>query len=163
MGAPPRGYATAGRANPTGISCLYLSDTDKTALNEIRAGVYDYVAMGKFVLREDIEVVNLTIVDQISPFWVADNTVHAVNKKHLQKIGFDIAKPMRRHDSTLDYLPTQYISDFIKSRGFAGIEYKSTMNIGGYNLAIFEERFFECTNVDVYDIRELKYEFDKVK
>lgn len=162
MGAPPAGVASAGRANPTGISCLYLADTDVTALNEIRAGVYDYVAVGKFVLKEDIEVVNLTLVDQISPFWGLDNTIHAVNKKHLQKISIDIAKPLRRHDSTLDYLPTQYISDFIKSRGFAGIEYKSTMNMGGYNLAIFDETLFECTSVDVYDIRELKYEYDKL-
>lgn len=162
MGAPPVRYANAGRANPTGISCLYLADTDKTALNEIRAGVYDYVAIGKFVLKEDIEVVNLTIVDQISPFWGIDNTIHAVNKKHLQKIGIDIAKPLRRHDSILDYLPTQYISDFIKSKGFAGIEYKSTMNLGGYNLAIFDEKVFECTTVDIYDIRELTYGYEKL-
>jgi hypothetical protein len=162
MGAPPVGDATGGRANPIGISCLYLADTDITALNEIRAGIYDYVAIGKFVLKQDIEVVNLTIVDQISPFGGIDNTVHAVNKKHLQKISADIAKPLRRHDSPLDYLPTQYISDYIKSREFAGIEYKSTMNQGGYNLAIFEGKLFECTTVDVYDIRELKYEYDKL-
>lgn len=161
MGAPPLEDATAGRANPAGISCLYLADTDKTALNEIRAGVYDYVAIGEFVLIKEIDVVDLTLVDQISPFGGIDNTVHAVNKKHLKKIGIDIAKPLRRHDSTLDYLPTQYISDFIRSRGFAGIEYKSTMNRGGYNLAIFDEGLFECRTVDVYDIRELKYEYDK--
>jgi hypothetical protein len=157
MGAPP-----AGRANSAGISCLYLADSDITAINEIRAGVYDYVAVGKFILKKDIEVVNLTLADQISPFWAIDNTVHAINKKHLQKIGVDIAKPLRRHDSPLDYLPTQYISDFIKSRGFAGIEYKSTMNNDGYNLAIFDENLFECTTVDIYDIRELKYKFDKI-
>ena len=162
MGAPPVGEATAGRANPTGISCLYLADTVKTALNEIRAGVYDYVAVGKFVLKENIEVVNLTLVDQISPFWGLDNTIHAVNKKHLQKISADIAKPLRRHDSLLDYLPTQYISDFIKSRGYAGIEYKSTMNKDGYNLAIFDERLFECETVDIYDIRGLEYDHKKL-
>ena len=162
MGAPPVGIATAGRANPTGISCLYLADKDIIAINEIRAGVYDYVAVGKFVLKEEIEVVNLTLVDQISPFGGIDNTVHAVNKKHLQKISDEIAKPLRRNDSSLDYLPTQYISDFIKSRGFAGIEYKSAMNKDGYNLAIFNESLFECETVDVYDIRELKYYYDKL-
>ena len=83
MGAPPVGSATAGRANPTGISCLYLADADITAINEIRAGVYDYVAVGKFLLREDVEIVNLTLVDQISPFGGIDYTVHAINKKHL--------------------------------------------------------------------------------
>ncbi len=162
MGAPPVGKATAGRANPMGISCLYLADSPETALNEIRAGVYDYVAIGNFVLQKEIEVVNLTLVDQISPFWGMNNTIHAVNKKHLQKIGIDIAKPLRRYDSPLDYLPTQYISDFIKSRGFDGIEYKSTMNKDGYNLSIFDEILFKCITVDVYDIRELKYSYDKI-
>jgi hypothetical protein len=162
MGAPPKGYATAGRANPAGISCLYLADTNKTALNEIRAGVYDYVAIGEFILKEDIQVVNLTMVDQISPFWGIDNTLHAVNKKHLRKIGDDIAKPLRRHDSTLDYLPTQYISDYIKSKGFEGLEYKSTMNKDGYNLAIFDQKLFECNSVVTYDIRELEYKYDIV-
>jgi hypothetical protein len=162
MGAPPADKATAGRANSVGISCLYLADKEITAINEIRAGIYDYVAVGKFVLNEDIEVVDLTMVDQISPFQGIDNTIHAVNKKHLQKISVDIAKPLRRYDSLLDYLPTQYISDFIKSKNFAGIEYKSTMNKSGYNLAIFNEKLFECTAVDVYDIRELKYQYEKL-
>lgn len=163
MGAPPAAKATAGRANSAGISGLYLADTNTTAINEIRAGIYDYVAVGKFILKEDIDVVNLTLADQISPFWgLVDNTVHAINKKHLQKIAFDIAKPLRRYDSPLDYLPTQYISDFIKSKGFAGIEYKSTMNEGGYNLAIFDNSLFECITVDVYDIRKLKYKYAKI-
>lgn len=160
MGAPSVGCATAGRANPTGISCLYLADRNITALKEIRAGVYDYITIGKFILKEDVEVVNLTIVDRISPFWGIDNTVHAVNKKHLRKISDEIAKPLRRHDSQLDYLPTQYISDFIKSEGFAGIGYKSTMDKDGYNLAMFDEALFDCESVYVYDIRELSYDYE---
>lgn len=162
MGAPPSECASAGRANAEGISCLYLTTGNETALNEIRTGAHDYVSVGKFVLKKDIEVVNLTIVDQISPFWGLDNTVHAVNKKHLRKISREIAKPLRRHDRLLDYLPTQYISDFIKSKGFAGIEYKSTMKKDrhSYNLAIFDENLFICETVAVYDIGELKYCYD---
>lgn len=162
MGAPPTGVATAGRANPEGISYLYLANEVDTALCEIRAGAYDYVSIGKFVLKQDIEIVNLTIVDRISPFWGFNKTVHAVNKKHLQKISEEIAKPLRRHDSHLDYLPTQYICDFIKSRGFAGIEYKSTIKTDGYNLAIFNENLFECEAVQVLDIREVSYDYEQL-
>lgn len=102
----------------------------------------------------------MTLVDQISHFGGIDNTVHAVNKRHLRKISNEIAKPLRRHDKPLDYLPTQYISDFIKSREFAGIEYKSTMKKGGFNLAIFDESLFKCETVEVYDIKELRYDYD---
>ena len=80
----------------------------------------------------------------------------------MEKIGSEIAKPLRRHDSALDYLPTQYISDFIKSEGFAGIEYKSTMCKDGINFAIFDEKLFECVETKSYDINELTYDYSEI-
>ncbi|MGE5614956.1 MAG: RES family NAD+ phosphorylase [Bacillota bacterium] len=127
MGAPPTNLATAGRANPEGISCLYLSNSEKTTLHEIRAGIYDYVTIAEFTLLKDIEVVNLAEIDKISPFLGIDYTQLAINIDHLKKISNEIAKPLRRHDSTLDYLPTQYVSDYIKHLNYDGIEYISTM------------------------------------
>lgn len=163
MGAPPAHLATAGRANPEGISTLYLADSVKTTLHEIRAGVYDYVTIGDFELQKDMEVINLADIDKISPFIGIDYTQHAVNIEHLKMISQEIAKPLRRHDSRLDYLPTQYVSDYIKSQGFDGIEYISTMCPDGYNLAIFDETLFKCVNTAVYDVRSLAYSYDRIK
>ena len=79
-----------------------------------------------------------------------------------------MSKSLRRSDSTLDYVPTQYIVDFIKSithngkQEYDGIEYNSTTNPGGYNLAIFNPDAFECMAVDVYDIEQLYYTFTRV-
>lgn len=45
---------------------------------------------------------------------------------------------MRRSDSALDYVPTHYITDIVKSivhddvAEYAGIEHKSVMHNGGY-------------------------------
>ena len=163
MGAPPPQLATAGRANPEGISILYLADTVKTTLHEIRAGAYDYVAIGCFELQQDMEIINLADIDKISPFIGIDFTQHAVNIEHLRKISQEIAKPLRRHDSLLDYLPTQYVSDYIKSKGYDGIEYISTMCPDGINLAIFGEGLFRCINKTVYDIKSLTYSYNEVK
>jgi hypothetical protein len=166
MGAPPVGQATAGRVNSAGISCLYLASKELTTLHEIRAGAYDYVTIGKFVLKQDIHVVDLTSIDKISAFSDLDCTQHAINKIHLRKISQEIAKPLRRSDAPLDYLPTQYISDFIKSiklggkNQYSGIEYKSTMCRNGYNLAIFDESLFECESVYVTYIKDLTYDYD---
>lgn len=159
MGAPPNGNATAGRANPEGISCLYIADSEKTTFHEIRAGVFDYVTIGEFELLNDMKVINLASLDKISPFLGIDFTQHAVNKNHLRKISKEIAKPLRRQDSNLDYLPAQYISDFIKSKQFDGIEYTSTMVHGGYNLAIFDEKLFTCRSVKVFDIKSVIYDY----
>ena len=162
MGAPPARFASAGRANPEGISCLYLADSLDTTLHETRAGVYDYATVGKFRLLKDIEVVNLAAIDKISPFQEIDSSLLAINLPHLKKIGDEISKPLRRHDSSLDYLPTQYISDYIKSEGFAGIEYKSTMCREGVNFAIFNQNLLECIETKSYDIDSLSYTYKQM-
>ncbi|MBM7599918.1 hypothetical protein JOC34_002309 [Virgibacillus halotolerans] len=158
MGAPPSNKASDGRANPLGISCLYLASDRETTLHEIKAGAYDYVTIGEFELQEDIDVIDFIALDKIGPFSGIDMTLHAINKENTQKIGNEIAKPLRRNDGPLDYLPTQYITDFIKSKGYKGIKYKSTMNKDGYNLAIFNPGLFQCRDICVYDVRGIKYD-----
>ena len=162
MGAPPDYIAKAGRVNPDGISVLYLSNSGETTLREVRAGLYDFVTIGRFELQQDIKVIKLTKIDHISPFlnelYGFDLTDYAVNLSHLKMIAKEIAKPLR-DNNVLDYLPTQYISDFIRSKGYDGIEYSSTMLEGGVNLAIFEPDLFKCMETKVYDIISIDYKY----
>lgn len=162
MGPPPPNIAKGGRVNPVGISLLYLADEAETTLYEIRAGVYDYVTVGRFKLLKDIEVINLANIGRISPFigidYGFDFTQYAVNIEHLKMIAQEIAKPLR-NDNTLDYLPTQYISDYIRSKGYDGIEYGSTMRKQGFNLAVFDPNLFKCTSTKVYDIKSISYNY----
>ncbi len=162
MGAPPLGEASDGRANPLGISCLYLSNNKETTLHEIKAGTHDYVTVAGFKLLEDIEVIDFMALDKISPFSEISKTFYAINKEHLLKISNEIAKPLRRSDGPLDYIPTQYVVDFIKSKGNSGIKYKSTMNKIGFNLAIFNEGLFKGENTKVYDVETINYRFNPV-
>ena len=164
MGAPPSDKATDGRANARGIRCLYLGDPVETTIYEARAGVYDYVTVGKFKLKKDIIVVDLKKINQISPFIVElDCLEYAINKEHLNKINDEMGKIMRRSDSALDYVPTQYIADFVKSimrdgdAEYAGIEYKSVMHREGYNLALFDPDLFECIDTEIYGIDTIDY------
>lgn len=164
MGAPPIDKTTDGRANARGIRCLYLGDTAETTIYEARAGAYDYVTVGKFKLKEDIIVVDLKKINQISPFIEGlDCLEYAINKEHLNKINDEMGKIMRRSDSVLDYVPTQYITDFVKSiihddvAEYAAIEYKSVMHSEGYNLALFDPDLFECIDTEVFGIDTIDY------
>ena len=129
---------------------------------EIRAGVYDFVSVGRFELLRDIEVINLANIDRISPFiginYGFDFTQYAMNIEHLRMVAQEIAKPLR-NDNVLDYLPTQYISDFIRSKGYDGIEYRSTMSKKGTNLAVFDPSIFECTGTSIYDVQSISYSY----
>ena len=67
-----------------------------------------------------------------------------------------MAQPLRRFDSELDYLPTQYICEYIKFIGFDGVEYGSAMNKGGINIAIFDDSKFECVDLEVVEIKKIE-------
>lgn len=164
MGNPPNDKASDGRANPKGISYLYLSNDIKTALFEVRASLYDYISVGKFKLKENLQVINLSS-KVIDIFTFLDNDLleeQIIHQPFISRLEQELAKPHRKSDSDLDYLPTQYISELIKSMGFDGIEFKSAQNPQGYNLAIFHPENFEPINIEVLEVTKLDIEFQKI-
>lgn len=164
MGAPPKEGNTAGRANPEGISILYLSNDIETTIYESRARVHDYLTIGTFEILEDVRIISFKAWDSVSPFVLTgDITEYAINKENFRKISREIAKPLRRRDSDLDYLPTQYLAEYIKAREFDGIEYISTIHPSGYNLAVFDERKLNCIQTKLHEITDLKYQHNEVE
>jgi len=142
---------------------FYLSDSEVTTIYETRAKQHDYISIAEFELVEDIEVIDFTILDKTSPFSVEDITSYALNKIHLNRVSSEIAKPLRRTDSQLQYLPTQYLVDFIKWKGNSGIKFKSSLYPAGTNYTVFNAELFKCNNVKVYDVAKVDYYFELVK
>lgn len=163
MGAPGTHLVTAGRTNSEGIQCLYLSADAETTFHEVRARDNDHVSVGEFHQKNDLRLVDLSIFDQIGPFSNDfGNTWFAINIEIIRKIGDEIAKPMRRFDRIIDYVPTQYLCDYIKHLGYDGIKYKSTLFDGGINYSIFNEKNFTCENVKVVKIKSIEYDWEEV-
>lgn len=158
MYAPPIGKRTAGRVNPEEISVLYLSSDPKTGLYEIRSHIYDYVSLGKFVVKKPINLVDLSSMDSLSPFQI-ENWIekYAVNRLAIKEIANEIAKPLRRSDTSLEYLPTQYIVECVKSQGYDGVEYTSTIKTNGKNIALFDESLVECVSVQTVEVSDIDY------
>jgi hypothetical protein len=165
MGPPPFEKASAGRLNAEGISHLYLANDRKTTIHEVRAGAYDVIFVGEFVLKKDITVVDFQNLENIYPFAEGVNLLEfAINIDHLRMLDSEMSKILRRNDSPLDYIPTQYISDYIKSfkdnKGkpqYCGIKYRSTMNKAGYNLVSFYPNDFRCISVETIEISDIQY------
>ncbi len=163
MGAPPDDVASAGRANSKGQSCLYLSNNRKTTIKEIRAHAFDYVTIATFRTNREIRVLDLSSITHSSPFYAGTNKVsYLINENHLRKIENDMAKPMSRWDSDLDYLPTQYISDFAKYMGYDGVKYYSTFDKTAYNLALFDSTACDCIYHRNYLIGDLDYKMTAI-
>ena len=163
MGQPPAGKRRAGRVNPEGIGVLYLTSDEETALREVRASAFDYVTIGIFKLKKDINVVNISALNSISPAVYSSGIESlAANIKVFSDMAKEIAKPLRRNDSPLEYLPTQYITEFIKSKNYSGVSYTSTMGTGGTNIAVFDESLFECVAVHNVEINDICYNYCRV-
>lgn len=167
MSAPAPGTSSEGRANASGIVCLYLSGDNLTPIYEVRAGAFDYISIGKFELLRDINIVNLREVETLSPFQGGDMLDYIVNKDPLIQLDNEMSKALRRDDSKLDYVPTQYIVDYIKSitdeegkHLYDGVEYKSTLKRNGCNFAMFNPDVFKCVSVNTYCVKELSYVTD---
>ncbi len=75
MGNPPKDKATGGRANPKGISYLYLANNVKTSLYEARATLFDYVTVADFRLTEDIKILNLREPENDPIIWAEQEAI----------------------------------------------------------------------------------------
>jgi len=160
MGKPPAGAASAGRANPQGISYLYISNDSKTTIYEVRSTLYDFIAVAEIQVTEELRIASLRNTEKISPFILEDNiNTYLLYRDFLFRIEADLVKPLRRHDSDLDYLPTQYLCEFVKSLGYDGIEYSSSLNHDGFNIALFNDDKVRMVNVNTFEVTAINYEF----
>jgi len=165
MGNPPKELASSGRANPKGISYLYVADSVETSLYETRASLFDYATVGEFKLIEDIKVLNLRNPKDDPIYWseIEEIENYLIFIPFIQTLQNELSLPIRKRDKSLDYIPTQYISEFIKSIGFDGVEYQSSLNSGGYNIAIFNPEKSKCINTNIFEIKKIILEYEKIK
>ncbi|MEK4508758.1 RES domain-containing protein [Paenibacillus sp. FSL K6-2524] len=163
MGAPPKELATAGRANSEGISHLYLASDTSTAVSEIRPSKSDSIYVGRFPLTSSIKVIDFKLLKNLDVFIFQDPVRYAINLETFDEINKAISKPVRSGDSKLDYLPTQFIVDFIKSlnetegAGYEGIIFESTLSTSGYNLMIFNPTIVNCVRIEKHRVESLNY------
>ncbi len=158
MGCPPRGKATAGRANPLGIPYLYLCKNEETTYYEVRALYLDKLAIGSFKTIRDLNILDFT--SALSLYYAYNNSTISLSEviakqKLLYYISKDLSKPLRRYDSELEYVPTQLICEYCKINGIDGICFNSSLHNGGVNVVLFDSSAAECIKVQSREIRDV--------
>lgn len=161
MGMPPLENSRSGRIGAEGIPCFYLANDGDTAIKEVRAGAFDYVTIARFVCKKSIKVIDLRLLDNISPFSVSDPVLMAVNYEALIKIKEEVEKPVRVTENNIEYVPIQYICDYIRSKGYNGIIYNSTMSAKGFNLSAFSDEDFKYLDKSVCYVKDIEVYVDK--
>jgi hypothetical protein len=160
MMCPSRKNVGGGRANPLGIPYLYLSDNSETVLYEVRASFLDELSVGTFKLKDSegkTKIVDFTEDTSLFKLNKVNETIKASLLR--DKISKDLSKPMRRYDTEIEYISTQFICEFIKVyTGASGIRFRSSLHPSGNNIVIFDQDIIECIDVKLEKITSLKLE-----
>ena len=158
LGKPPNEKSRGGRANPQGIPYLYVASDSMTAISEVRPNITDKVTVGKFMLHDSLSIVDLRNPSIDSPFRFRYNLRHyLMHLGFLRILSLEISKPISPKAAELDYLPLQYLCEFIKNQDYDGVAYESSLT-DGYNVAIFLDDKLECQRTKTHLIKNIDYE-----
>lgn len=162
MGAPPKRKTTHGRANPAGIPYLYVASDKLTAISEIRPHTGQKVNVGTFTLAADLKFVDVRNPrKQVSPFLLSDeNEVSLLRRdiSFLEQLGNELKRPVLPQGAAIDYIPSQYLCEFIKTCHYNGVIYNSSVG-EGMNLALFDPANASGkTDIDVVNVTRVAVE-----
>ena len=149
--------ASDGRANPKGIPCLYLATKQETAVLEVRPLIGSYVSVAQFKVLKDLRLVDCSAkeMSDLVRFLKKDWTPEETEKQVWSDINTAFSEPVERGDDSLDYIPTQIITETFKLNGFDGIAYKSSYGEDGFNVALFDVAAADVINCGLYRIKDV--------
>lgn len=161
MGCPDPQIVSAGRGNPLGIPYLYLSLNLQTTIYEVRATYLDEVSIGIFSPKSNANIILVDFTESASAFSKVDSILEYTKGMLLKRnISSDLSKPIRRYDSEIEYIPTQFICEYIRyiAPHTDGIIFNSSIHVGGKNIVLFDQKKVECTSVIMHRITRVNIE-----
>ena len=158
MGAPPKRVAGHGRANPAGIPYLYLGSTEETAVAEVRPHTGEKACVADFAVSTGLLIVDLRDPRKlVSPLLLASEVEIGKLRSDipfLEGVGEELTRPIIPTGASIDYVPSQYLCEFIKKCGYAGVLYRSSVS-KGINLALFAPTVATPGAVRQFDIERV--------
>ena len=177
MGPPPKHLAKAGRSNSEGIPYLYRATAIETAVAEVRPWIQSEVTIGFFKTASSLRIVDtsddkpknpLSLYEFVNEgkesFDIRKKSNHRYTPAEKEEyiwgdINSAFSKPISPNDSPLKYLPTQFLSEKLKTEGYDGVAYRSSLNEKGYNIALFDSQKAKCIACRMYEIKKVTYNF----
>ncbi len=158
---PQQGRAKEGRANPKGISVLYLSTNKETAMSEVRPWIGSFVSCAYFKTTRPLRIVDFSIY-HYAAVEIYDGELDASEREKAVWTQIDQAfsEPTTVADDVADYVPTQVITELFKAEGYDGIAYKSAFGDNGYNVVLFDPADAKLEYRALYEVKSLKFVFD---
>ena len=150
-GAPIADLIKNGRANPDHIRYLYVSEDKETPIYEIRPKIGDDVSLAKAKLLRDAKIFDLT-----KSFKKANDSTPF--KEIIETVGAKFSQPVGGNDEK--YIPTQYLAEEIKKKGFDGIRFRSSVHSSGNNIVFFDPEICKFISSDLFTVSDINLNID---
>ncbi|MCL4559793.1 MAG: RES family NAD+ phosphorylase [Chloroflexi bacterium] len=146
--SPDTQIATAQRASPEKISYLYVAQDEYTALSETRPGIFSFISLAELESVDELRILDIwfdiNVTDMSSDFSQLATSFSAV---------------IAEKEKEIDYLPIQYVAEYIKNKGADGIRYISYQSQGGKNIVIFRKEKVEFLQSKILYNQNVAYSF----
>lgn len=123
---PPNNITAEGRNNPVFINYLYTAEEEYTAMVEIKPILESLVSIAEISIEKELK---------IADFAQNFEEVHSFDDALKENIAYCLSWIVDVNKKY--YIPAQIISEYIKSIGFDGIRYSSSLYKNGHNVTIF--------------------------
>ena len=113
LGAPPRDRTRAGRMNVEFIPAFYAAFSEETAVAEIRPGIGERLAVGKFVVQRELKVFDFTAFSRAAPDQRGETFGHT-RYDFIDQMEDEISKPILPIYKQREYIPTQIVAEYLR-------------------------------------------------
>lgn len=151
---PPPEKTSDMRANYKGIPYLYCANDPYISIVECRPRLGAKVSVATIEVLEHLRLFDTTI-----QYWPVNAMEDPVKSSLLKDLSRLYSEPISYADDTADYIPTQFIAEYIKNLGYDGIVYQSSLTPEikqkgryAYNVVIFNYKKCKAIKSHVYEI-----------
>lgn len=158
--APPPEFAKVGRLNPAHISYVYTAEELDTAIQEIRPQIGQKVSVATIVTLKELRILDLT------QHVLNNNYIFPNNKDYTKKTLYEVitsAFQRPNYGEPLHYLPTQYLSEYVKNiMCLDGIRFWSSLKKGGKNVVFFQSKHCEAVSSQLMLVEDIQLQISKL-
>ena len=149
------------RANYKYIPYLYCSNNPYIASVEVRPMLGSSVSVATILVKEDLKLLDFTGANR--PPNMSNEKI-----KFFSDLSNLYSKPVTYDDDTKDYIPTQFIAEYVKNLNYDGIIFKSSLvpeinkaNLCRYNAVVFNYNKCEAIKSNVWTVAENYFDFEQ--
>lgn len=145
--SPPSYVVSHGRCNLPNSPHLYATDDIHTAIAETRPYIHDTISVASLHCKEDLKIID---------FCFDWNDQDHCRDWFYMAMSSEFSSVNKGNEN--DYFATQYLTMLVKSLGYDGLRFKSSLVIDGVNYVVFDDSVFKPISSKLYTVAQTRYD-----